>query len=297
MKRRNFLGYSGLGMGLALTATSCRSSVSDREIAPPKQLRFTVTDVPTLEELERDYEALRQALDEILQVPIVFVPVRNYVAAAGDFHNNRLDLAWAGPSEYVVITARSQAVPLLELTRPGFHSIIVVRADRGIQSLADLKGKTIEMGKPTSTVRFLGGFKILQEAGIDPLEEMTISHSSNRGFDALKTGKVDAGVKASITYQQSLEKGEFKADEYPIIARGETLPSDIFVASSYLDTAFVAEMRDRVLDNSPRLIAAIHSASDNFAQRFRDSEFVPADDTNYDIIREIYQLLGEDEFL
>lgn len=73
--------------------------------------------------------------------------------------------------------------------------VSLTSANSGIQSLADLKGKTVEMGKPTSTVRFLGGFKMLQDAGIDPLEDIEIVHSSNRGFDAIQAGEVDASIK------------------------------------------------------------------------------------------------------
>ncbi|MGK7923751.1 MAG: PhnD/SsuA/transferrin family substrate-binding protein [Spirulina sp.] len=295
MKRRTFLGYSLLGLttGLTLANAGCGTA---KNVAKPEKLRFTVTDVPTLQELERDYEAFRQALEEILEIPFDFVPVRSQIAAAGDLKADRIDLVWAGPTEYVAIAARSQAVPVVELTRPNFYSLIVVRADSGIKSLADLKGKTIEMGKPASTVRFLGGFKMLQDAGIDPLEELSIVHSSNRELDSLIAGQVDASVKSSNSYQRALEKAGFNERDYPILARGEALPSDIFVVSSYLEEAWVSEIRDRILEHSDRLVAAIHSV-DSLAQRFRDSQFVPADDAHYDMIRDIYHLLGEDDFL
>jgi len=259
-------------------------------------LQFAVTDVDSMEELQRDYEPFRVALENALDTKVEFFLVKNLVAAAPALKSGRVDLVWAGPSEYVVIRARTQAVPVVAVTRPDFRSIIVVRSDSGIDSLADLKDKTIDMYKVGSTSSHIGAVKLLMDAGLDPQSDVNIVMSEKYTLQGLKNGEVDARFIAPHRYEKVLKDEGLSRSDYPIIAGGSLLPSDVLVVSSQLNSEVVEEIRSRLLANQDELIEAI-LASEAMAKKFKGASLAPASDVDYDMIREVYRAIGQGEFL
>lgn len=290
MQRRSFLWYS------LLFLAGCHSATSAHKTKFPERLRFAVTDVKGLEELRRNYEPFRVALEEVLETEIQFYPVENLLAAASALQLNQVDLVLAGPSEYVVIHSRSNAVPIVGLTRPNLRTVIAVRQDSGIKSVSDLQGKTIEIGKLSSTTAHIGPVKILLDAGLDPKSDVELIRSKDYGIQKLKTGEVDAWTRASHRYIQALQAEGLSEDDYPLIATSPPLPNDIFVASSHLDSQIVEKISDRILTNQSKLLAALLSV-EAFATKFKGATLVEARDSDYNMIREVYREIGQDDFI
>ena len=297
MKRRNFLLYSFLLAAGCTAATSETNPQSDTpQLQPLSKLRFAVTDATGVEDLERDYEPFRAALEKALDLPVEFFPVEDYFAAAAALQSNAVDLVWAGPSEYVVIKARTNAVPIVELPRPEYYTVLWVKADSGIKSIAELKGKTIDVRKDGSTVSHLGAVKLLLDAGLDPRTDVTLITSGEYSLKPLETGAADAMTRAPYRYQNALTEAEVSESEYPVIAKGQQLPGDIFILSSHLEAARQADIQARMLANQQDLMAAI-AAVESLEFRFRGSSLVEADDAVYDVIREVYTAIGQGDFI
>ncbi|MBP0005032.1 MAG: PhnD/SsuA/transferrin family substrate-binding protein [Cyanobacteria bacterium SBC] len=295
MKRRNFLWYSLLLITGCTTATS-KFNDNNPTSARPEKLRFAVTDAKGLKDLERDYEPFRAVLEEILDIEVEFFPVENYFAATPAMLSGQLDLVWSGASEYLVLSARAKAVPIVGITRPEYYTVIAVRADSGIESVADLKGKTIDVRKEGSTASHLGAIELLMNAGLDPKVDIKTIASKDYSLNPLKTGEADAWSRTSYRYEQALEQEGASEREYPLIARGKPLPSDVLVVSDRLDSKFVEELRSRLLENQDKLTQAILSVA-TLAFRFQGTQLVPASDTDYDTIREVYRAIGQDDYL
>ena len=85
-----------------------------------------------------------------------------------------LDYAWFGSSGYagVYLEDPTAAVPILTRMQPtgdmGYYSVMVTRADSGINSLDDLKGKSFGWADPNSTSGYLIPSIELKAAGMDP---------------------------------------------------------------------------------------------------------------------------------
>ncbi|MFE1744337.1 phosphate/phosphite/phosphonate ABC transporter substrate-binding protein [Coleofasciculus sp. H7-2] len=295
MKRRHFLWYSLI----LITSCTVASNPNDRDSPSsaqnsPEKLRFTVTDIQSLEQLQRDYGELRMALEEVLEKKIEFVPVESYTAAAAALQSDQLDFVLTGPSEYVVMRARTNAVPVIGITRPNYHAVICVSANSKIKSVAQLKGKKIAMWQVGSTSGYLGPTKFLIDAGLDPKSDIKILMLGSKGLPALKKGEVDAWGGSAVKYEKFLRDEGLSESELPLIVKGPLLPNDLFVASSKLDPDFVKEMSERAIKNQNKLIQSLLSVEEG---KYKGSQLVAANDADYNMIREVYKAIGQGSFV
>jgi phosphonate transport system substrate-binding protein len=293
MRRRNFVGYSLLFLAGCTTAGKFGSSPSG--IARPKKLRFAVTDARGLEELQRDYEPFRSVLEEILETKVEFFPVENVIAAAPAMLEGVLDLAWAGPSEYVVLHSRARAKPIATLKRSDYRTVIIVHKKGGFQSIADLKGKTIDIWKLGTTASHLGAVKILLDAGLQP-SDFNLVTSDEHNLKRLETGEIDAMARPLSRYKSTLQEAGKSTEEYPLLAEGPFLPGDVFAVSHQMKPEVSQSIGARMLENRERLLEAI-IASKELADRFRGSTLEVANDTDYDLVREVYRAIGQEEII
>ena len=294
MKRRNFVTGSLLFVGGCAAATQTRSTQS--RVTMPEKLRFAVTDAKGLQELQRDYEAFRATLGAVLETEVEFFPVENLIAAAPAMLAGEIDLAWAGPSEYVVLRARAQAIPIVTLQRQNYRTVIAVYAGSGIQSLADLKGKTLDVWQLGTAASHLGAVKMLIDAGVNPLEVKIIEPDDGGSLVSLKTGKIDAASRALSRYLATLKEEGLSAKDYPVLAQGPLLPGDVFAVSSQISPPVVDLIRSRMLERREKLMQAIWSGKE-LAQRFEGGTLGAANDTDYNMIREVYRVIGQSEVI
>ena len=289
MKRRHFLTYS------LLFAVGCSNSqLTDaaegyRSVKRPEKLRLAVTDVQGLATLEADYGPFRQVLEEAIELPVEFFPVENYVAAGPALLSGEVDLVFAGPSEYLILRARAEAEPVIEVTRPDYYSVIAVRADSEIQSLTDLKGKAIAMRTEGSTAGHIWPTKLLLDAGLK-VEDFQTKMLDNDGLNALLAEEVDAWTASNSRYARFVEAAG-ATDQVRIIVEGASLPNDIFVARSTLDRSFIQDLQKRMVDNQTKLLEAIASTPAN--GKYQQSTFISAADNQYDELRAVYQAIGQ----
>ncbi|MDJ0580318.1 phosphate/phosphite/phosphonate ABC transporter substrate-binding protein [Crocosphaera sp.] len=291
MKRRNFLVYSLLFL-VACNSNSPNSSTNPN--GEPDTLRFAVTDVQGLEELQRDFEPFRDALAETLGKEIKFFPVADRTAAAVALQSDQVDIVLTGPAEYVVMQAKTQAVPFIAITRPNYRSVIAVHKNGGINSLEDLKGKTIAMSDLGSTSGQLGPTKILVDAGLQPEKDIEIKMLGDADLQAFQNEDVEAWGGAALDYDRFMEAKNLKSEDYPIVKKGDLLPSDVFIASNKLKPEYVEEIKKGMVENQEQLIGAIVSVDAN--EKYQGSTLVEAKDSDYDPIRQTYQAIGIDDF-
>ncbi|NEQ41686.1 MAG: phosphate/phosphite/phosphonate ABC transporter substrate-binding protein [Okeania sp. SIO3I5] len=294
MKRRNFIGYT------LLFITSCSATTNNTnnwEIEnKPEILRLAVTDVVEAGKLERDYEAFRAALEAVLATKIEFFPVDSFAMAAAALQLNQVDLLLAGPSEYVVINARTNAIPLIGVTRPNYRSVIAVPAGSPIKSAAQLQGKTLALSDIGSTSGHLGPTKLLMEAGLDPKSDLKILMLGDDGsLENFKQGKVDAWGGSAVDYEYLLETEGASKNDFPIVAKTDLLPSDVIIVSHKLDSQVVEEYKNLIVNNQDKLITAL--AKGESTKKYQGSKLVAANDSDYDLIRDVYQAIGEGDLI
>jgi phosphonate transport system substrate-binding protein len=222
--------------------------------------------------------------------------VNGYTEAAAALRLDQVDVALSGPSEYVLIRTRTEAEPIIAITRPHYHAAVVVPAESRVQSLSELEGKNLAMLEVGSTSGHIGPTGILLNAGLDPKSDYQVKMLGREGsLEALKNRQVDAWAGPWIDYQRFLRQKNVSATGYRLLKKGPPLPNDVFMASSYMDDRTIADIRDRTLQHQEKLIAALSSSKAN--EKYKQSTFTNVKDADYNMIRDVYRAIGQGDFL
>ncbi|GIM46557.1 hypothetical protein DNHGIG_21060 [Collibacillus ludicampi] len=161
--------------------------------------------------------------------PIDYVLFSNYEAQVDALLNRFIDIAWNTNVAYVRIqeTLEGKAKVLgMRDTDIHFTSKIVARADRGIDSLQDLKGKRFALGSADSAQAAILPYHFLKQNEIDPETDLQLIRfnldvgkhgdtgtSEYEVLRALKQGEADAGAIGESTWIRMLEQGMVSSDE------------------------------------------------------------------------------------
>lgn len=152
-------------------------------------------------------ECLREKTEDLLGVPTkLFVPA-DYNAVIQGLLGGTIDMAWLGASGYAkTYLSDPEAIePVMVKVNVdggyGYYSVGFARADSGITSVEDLKGKTFAFGDPNSTSGYLIpsieiptiSEEITMESG-DYFGEVKFSGGHEQTIVGVFNGDFDAGV-------------------------------------------------------------------------------------------------------
>lgn len=270
--------------------------------ARAETIKLAITDMVGLEELQREFGPFKAELEKATGYTIDFLPVTNRSAALEALRFKKVDFVLTGPAEYVVMQKRAQSNVVVGLYRPDYFSMIVVKADSPYYSLKELKGKHIGMGSVGSTSRHLGPLQVLADAGLDPRQDLTVTHTNVRvAWEALKKGDVQAVGIGRSDYDSLLEKeaetaGGLRRNDFRILARSPDLPNDLLMAGAHVPAKTVETVREAIGKQSDALIAAISMGADH-VKRYKGMRFLThIADKDYNVVRAMYKTAGYPEY-
>ena len=162
-------------------------------------LRMTAIPDEAPTELARKAAPLVRYLEGKLAMKVEFTPVSDYAAAVEALVNKQVDVAWFGGFTFVQANARSagKIIPLVQREEDEKFRSVFITADPTLKTLADLKGRTLSFGAPSSTSGHLMPRSFLLEAKVDPdkdLKRVAFSGAHDATIAAVAAGKVDAGA-------------------------------------------------------------------------------------------------------
>jgi len=238
-----------------------------------------------------DNKMLLEQLEKSLQMKIKPFIATDYNGVIEALRSKKLDIALLGPFSYALATsvANVEAFALLETERQGatYHSIIIARPDHGIHGLEDLKGKTFAFVDPGSTSGFLFPKAGLIKAGYDPdtyFSRVIFSGGHDASAIAVQNGKVDAASIADALLETAYNRGMMKRGEVSVIWTSEAIPGPPIVYRRDLPEDLKAKIR--------AAFAQIHDLP--WGPKTTIKRWVPATDSDYDVIRETARLLKLD---
>lgn len=163
-------------------------------------LRVTTIPEEAATEQTRKFGPLTKYLERTVGMKVDFVPVNDYPAAVEALVNKQVELVWFGGFTYVQAQIRSggKIIPIAQREEDtNFRSVFITQTNSGIKRLADLKGKQVSFGSPSSTSGHAMPRSFLLDAGIDPekdFKRVAYSGAHDATIAAVVNGRVDAAA-------------------------------------------------------------------------------------------------------
>jgi phosphonate transport system substrate-binding protein len=281
------VAVTAIAVACAVVVTACQ-----QETQSSGALRLAVTDLQGLEELQREFGAFVEEFERATGFPVEFYAVADRAAAAAALNADQVDLVFTGPAEYVVMRARTDAVPVIAIRRPDYHSCIYTRTDSGVNSVAALTDKKVGMSDIGSTSGHLGPSQLLVDAGLKPGVDVEVLTLGDAVHEALKRGDIDAVGVGCHDYDEYMAADQ--AEAYTVLVEGPPLPPDIILAHKDVDPATIAAIRSGFEANWDALLTAMLEGKDN--QKYQNATLVLPSDGDYDPVRSMYQAVGVNDF-
>ena len=173
---------------------------------------------------------------------------------------------------------------------PTYNGQIIVRKDSGINTVADLQGKSFARPDPLSASGWIIPMLTMRAAGVDPdtgLSRVVDAGSHDAVVAAVFSGDADAG--ATYVDARSRIEADFPTvmEDIIVIAITEDIPND----GVQFHPSISAEMREKIVAALLEIVATDEGVEAlNKAYQWNDLE--RHDDTFYDPFRQVLQAAG-----
>jgi phosphonate transport system substrate-binding protein len=230
----------------------------------------------------------------------VAVPT-SYASVIEALGTDETDIAWLATFAYILANEKFGAEVALTTVRNGlekYRGQFLAKAGSGIEKLEDIEGKVIAYTDAASTSGYLYPSAILSQKGIEP-KDMMFAGGHPQAILAVYQGTADVGC---TFWSPPGEDGSIKdarravIDTYPdvvekvkIIGYTDWIPNDTVTFRK----DFPAEMREEIVQCLLDY-AASEEGHETLLTLLDIDNFVRADDSDYDIVRETLNIIGKD---
>jgi phosphonate transport system substrate-binding protein len=195
------------------------------------------------EKLVGDIEVISSYLSKEIDVPVHGFVAPDHAAAVAALRNGDADISFMGALPYVLANAEMGAEVVLSEVYQGKQTYtcrVFVRRDSGIETPADLKGRTIAFADQVSESGYLYPLDVFVEKGLlkretDPRSffgKIYFAAGYQRAIQAMASGLVDA---AGVSEHAELFLTPEQRAEVKWIAESKPVPSHVVIARKGLD--------------------------------------------------------------
>jgi len=244
-------------------------------------------------ELQRKFAPLGKYLEANIGMPVEFIPVTDYAATVECLVAKKLDMVWYGGFTFVQARIRTNgtAIPLVQRVEDEkFQSVFITQPNSGINSLADLKGKTFTFGSQSSTSGHLMPRWFLLQNGIDPdkdFRRMAFSGAHDATALQVAGGKVDAGALNISVWNKMLEEKKLDPSQVRVFYTTPPYYDYNWTVRGDLDPVLVQKLKDAFLALDPT-----QPAHKEILDLQRASKFIPTTPENYQGIEQAAKSAG-----
>ena len=233
----------------------------------------------------------------------VSVPT-SYTTVIEAMGSGQVDVGWLAPFAYVLAHDRNGSQVLFASLRQGsktYRSQIIARADSGINSINDLRGKKFAFVDPASASGFLFPNYTLAQMGIDYktfFSDTIFAGGHDKVVIAVYNKQVDAGA----TFGQNIDTGpptdartlvtSTLPDVLQVvkpIAQTAPIPNDTVSVRAGLDPSLVKLISDGLL-----YVQSTPEGQKALRDLYGIDGLGPASDSDYDIVRNAARVLNLD---
>lgn len=258
---KQYLSLVSLAAVAALSLSACGGSTEATTTSSPTcpngQIQFGIEPYEDPAKLKPAYDVLAGALEEALDCPVNVQVVADYAAEVLAMENGKLDLGQFGPIGYVFASERAGAEPVASFGTPEgelstYTGGIWVAKDSDIQSIEDLRGRSLALGSVGSTSGDVLPRFALRQAGLADADlQMDYTGGHPEALLALKNGVVDAAQINSQTLGTAESEGTFDRTGFRQIWESEPIPNDPITVRGDMDQEFKDAVKEALLNLKP----------------------------------------------
>jgi phosphonate transport system substrate-binding protein len=261
----------------------------------PDRLIFAYTPVEDPAQFRGVWAGFLQHLERVVERPVQFFPVQSNAAQIEAMRAGRLHVAGFNTGSVPLAVNCAGFIPMTMMAREdgsfGYEMEILTRRDSGIESVQELRGRTLAFTSPTSNSGFKAPSVLLEEEfGLVPGRDFNPAFSGRHDNSILGVlhGDYDAAAVANIVIGQLLERGVGSRDDLRVLYRSETFPTTAYGVSNRLEPEVAEKVR--------RAFATFQWEGSALAAEFQEEDgFIPITyQEHWEVIRRIDTASGTD---
>lgn len=266
---------------------------------PTKVLRVGFVPAEDAQQVMQNAQPIVEILRRQLGMEVQPFVATDYTGVVEALRVNKLDIAFLTPASYVLAKNEANVKVVLKSERKGipfYYAAIITRADSGIKTLGDLRGKSFAFGDSLSTTGNIIPRRMFKERGIDPVRDFKQVLYSG-GHDATVLAVLNRKVDAGATYANSPDsndtawmrylKNSEDVKQIRAIAFSEPIPADNLVVSASLDEVIAKKIVAVFVE-----LSRDPEGKKMLRDLYQIDGFVPATDKDYDSVRQAFADAG-----
>lgn len=284
MTRKTWLQGAAAGLALMMAGGALAQQ--------PTELRVGL--IPS-----EDAQAMIRASQQVMEQLAARTGMKVKPFVANDYNgvieamrSGKIDVAYFGPFSYVLASqlanAEAFAIPVSKKSgQSSYQSILITRKDKGLNTVAQLQGKTFAFVDPSSASGHLFPKAGLKGEGVDTdkyFSRVIFSGSHDASILAVANSKVDAAAVAEPIFFNAVAKGHVKAEDFLVVWRSQPIPESPMAWRKSLD----ATTKQKVAT----ALAEIKGLP--WGDRGELNGFAPTNDQAYDVVRQTAKALNLD---
>lgn len=222
-------------------APASGSAPASQAETPVEPAKITIAYHPHITGLGAVLNAEQKGYFAEEKLEVEFVQFTSGASELAAMASGEIDLGYLGVGAHV-FAPQGQCV-ILALDSTDVSAEVLVRADSGINSVEDLKGKTVAISAGTTSEMMVS--MALQRAGIDKSEVNLVNMDNSGKVTAFIGGQVDA-ISTEAPFTDNV-RNELGADNVKaVVASADFLPDAVFTQSWVTTKAFLEKSPDVV---------------------------------------------------
>lgn len=245
---------------LALVVMVAAAACGGRPAGTGMPEKLVVGFVPSVDaaHISDKVEPMRVFLEQELAIPVTVYVGTSYVGVIEGMGAGTVDVGFLNTLGYVLANSEHDVRVVLKTLRQGsatYNAQIIVRDDSGIRTLADLQGKKMAWGSPTSTSGYLYPANyLMQQMNLKTKEDVEAFFSASQFLGshdnvvkAVYNGDFDAGATFDDARTRVEKELPDVMDKVRVLAVIEGIPNDTVSVRRDLSAEAVQELRAALL--------------------------------------------------
>ncbi len=255
----------------------------------PKSITFASVPIEGSADATTRFKPVVEILKERLGIDITFRNGADYTAVILAMQNKQVDFAAFGTASYLDAEDRANAEAFVRddaiVGGTGYFSYLITRADSGIKTIEDAKGKDFSFVDPASTSGFrVPMFNFCSKLKIEPTNyfgKVQFAGTHENVVIGVARGNIPFGATNNLSLESAIDKGIIKKDDIRIVYKSTVIPGGPFAYRKDLPATLKAAIKKVMLELNQS------AKGKEFLKDFNLIRYVEADSSMYQDFRQI----------